>query len=108
MDAGKLNTRISVIRLVKTNDEFGGVTTTETTLKSIWAYKKEMAGEVKYENGKRSRYLTAEFTVREKATENVIIHDLIYVEDETNPYRINDLIETDDKDFVIIKATKND
>lgn len=108
MDAGRLNTRITIKRLGKTSDNFGGFTTSESTLKTIWAYKKELGGEIKTENGKRSRYLTTEFTVREKALENVLINDLILVEDETSPYRINDIIETDDKDFNIIKATKND
>lgn len=107
MDAGKLNTRIVVKRLVKTSDNFGGFTSAESTLKTIWANKKEIGGEVKTENGKRSRYLTSEFTVREKAVDNVIINDLILVEGETDPYRINDLVQTDDEDYVIIKATKN-
>lgn len=108
MDAGRLDTRITVKRLAKTSDGFGGTTSTESTLKFIWAFKKELGGEVKTENGKRSRYLTAEFTVREKAVENVLINDLILVEGNDAPYRINDLVKTDDKDFVIIKATKNE
>jgi len=107
MDAGKLNTRITIKRLAKTSDNFGGTTTTESTLKSIWAFKKDIGGEIKTENGKRSRYVTSEFTVREKALDNVLINDLILVEDETVPYRINDLIETDDKYYKILKATKN-
>jgi len=37
MDAGKLDTQISIIRLTKTADEFGGFTSTEATVATYWA-----------------------------------------------------------------------
>jgi len=108
MDAGNLNTRITIKRLSKTADSFGGYTSTESTLKSIWAYKTEVSGDVKMENGKRSRYLNTDFTVRKKSVDNVTINDLIYVDDETQAYRINNIVKNDTKDFVVIKGTKNE
>lgn len=108
MDSGKLNTRITIKRLVKTADGFGGYTSTTTTLKSIWAYKTETNGEVILENGKRIRYLNADFTIREKALNGFTINDLIFVNDETEGYRIHNIVMTDMKDFIIIKGIKNE
>jgi head-tail adaptor len=40
MNAGRLNTRISVNRFTKVADDFGGYTSTEAVLKNVWCHLK--------------------------------------------------------------------
>jgi head-tail adaptor len=46
MNAGRLNTRISVNRFTKVADDFGGYTSTEAVLKNVWCHLKEIKGDV--------------------------------------------------------------
>jgi head-tail adaptor len=108
MDAGQLNTRITVKRNSKTADGFGGWTSGEITIGSFWAEIKELDGEVKQENGIRQRYVDIEITMRKRSADNLQNNDLIEVEGSTVQYRLNNRFSADLDYMTTLKATKVD
>ena len=108
MNAGQLNTRITVKRNSKTADGFGGWTSGETTVGSFWAKVEEVGGEVKQENGIRQRYVDIEITMRKRTADNLQNNDLIEVEGSTVQYRINSKYSADLDFMTTLKATKVD
>lgn len=66
MDAGQLNTRLQVIRQVKTADGYGGNFSTEQVVKTIWAKKTEQSGNIGFEDGQRRHFIQTEFIIRKR------------------------------------------
>ncbi len=106
MNIGKLDTRVLVKRLTKTADTFGGFTSTQATASTIWAAKNDSKGDFKTENGKRSRYDEIELIIRKKTADTIQDTDLLKLESEAGTYRINSIVDTVQKYFTKIIATK--
>ena len=108
MDAGKLNTRVEVKRLTKTADGYGGTTSTTATVDTLWAYKKDVRGEIKDTEGKRGRSVEIELELRKKAADQIQDSDLLKIENKPGTYRINGIYDSEQDFFTVIKATKLD
>ena len=108
MNAGKLNTRIEVKRLTKTSDGFGGTTSTNATVETLWANKKDIKGDISATEGKRGRSVEIELELRKKAADQILDNDLIKLEGKEGLYRINGFYDSEQDFFTIIKATKLD
>jgi len=108
MDAGKLNTRIEVKRLTKTADGYGGTTSTTATVDTLWAYKKDLKGDIKDTDGKRGRSLEIELELRKNAADQIQDNDILKIENKPGTYRINAIYESEQDFFTVIKATKLD
>jgi head-tail adaptor len=106
MDAGRLNTRLQVIRQVKTADGYGGNFSTEQVVKTIWAKRTEQSGDIGFQDGQRRHYIESEFIIRKKTAENILDNDILQVEGETNRYRFNNKYEFVDDFYIKIFATK--
>lgn len=106
MDAGKLNTRVTVKRFTETSDGYGGTTTATTDITTIWASKKEISGEIKTQDGRRLLHNIMELTVRKKTADNIRFDDLLQVESETDTYRIIELFDSKQDFMTTIKAVK--
>ena len=106
MNAGKLNTRITIKRLTETSDEYGGTTSTVADYKTFWANKKVVDSDVRTENGGRSLFTNVEFVIRSKAADQILEDDTIQVEGDQTTYRINSITEYDQNNYTRIKATK--
>ena len=108
MDAGKLNDRITIKRLTRVSDNFGGYNSTLADVKTAWCELKEKSGEIEMENGKRQHSIVVEIIMRKKTADEISVGDIFVVEGQTQKYRINDMYESDLKYYVKIKATKTD
>ena len=108
MNAGKLNTRIEVKRLTKTSDGFGGTTSTNATVDTFWANKKDVKGDITATEGKRGRSVEVELELRKKAADQILDNDLIKIEGKDGLYRINGIYDSKQDFFTVIKATKLD
>jgi len=108
MNAGKLNTRIEVKRLTKTSDGFGGTTSTNSTVETLWANKKDVKGDITATEGKRGRSVEVELELRKKAADQILDNDLIKIEGKDGLYRINGIYDSKQDFFTVIKATKLD
>lgn len=106
MDAGRLSTRIQVIRQVKTSDGYGGNFSTEQVIKTIWAKQVEKSGDIGFQDGQRRHYVQSEFIIRKKTAENILDNDILQIEGETNRYRFNNKYEYIDSEYIKIIATK--
>lgn len=105
---GKLDTQIAVIRLTKTQDEFGGFTSTETTVATYWASLTYTDGEIKSENGQRQHFVGIELMMRKNTADEIQDQDLLQIEGAGPKYRINSIVETDQDFYTTITATKID
>ena len=108
MDAGKLDTQISIIRLTKTADEFGGFTSTEATVATYWASLTYKDGNITSENGQRQHFVGIELVMRKKTADEIQDQDLIQIEGAGAKYRINSIVETDQDFYTTLTATKID
>jgi len=108
MNAGKLNTRIEVKRLTKTSDGYGGTTSTNATVETLWANKKDVKGDITATEGKRGRSVEVELQLRKKAADQILDNDLIKIEGKDGLYRINGIYDSKQDFFTVIKATKLD
>lgn len=108
MNAGKLNTRIEVKRLTKTSDGYGGTTSTNATVETLWANKKDVKGDISATEGKRGRSVEVELELRKKAADQILDNDLIKIEGKDGLYRINGIYDSKQDFFTVIKATKLD
>lgn len=105
MNAGKLNTRISVNRYTRVADDFGGYTSTEAVLKNVWCHLKEIKGDVSAENGMTQRRVTAELILRNKAADEVRIGDTINIDGQTDKFKINNMYQSELDFYTTIVAT---
>lgn len=106
MDAGKLNTRVTVKRFTETSDGYGGTTTETVDVITIWASKKEISGEIKTQDGRRLLHNVMELTVRKKTADNIQFDDLLQVEADSDTYRITELYDSKQDFTTTIKAVK--
>ena len=106
MDAGKLNTRVTVKRFTETSDGYGGTTTETVDITTIWASKKEISGEIKTQDGRRLLHNVMELTVRKKTADNIQFDDLLQVEADSDTYRITELYDSKQDFMTTIKAVK--
>ncbi len=108
MNAGKLNTRITVKRLTNTSDGYGGTTSSIADYKTFWAKKKENTGDITQQNGTINRYIQIELIIRKKTADEIQNNDILQVEGSANTYRVNSIHETTQDFYKMIKATKID
>jgi SPP1 family predicted phage head-tail adaptor len=107
MDSGKLNKRIVIKRQSKTSDGYGGTTSTLTTVATIWARVKELKGEISKTEFASGRYIEVEIIVRSQTADQYILaNDIIQFQGETGNYKINNIYESQEDQFVKILATK--
>lgn len=106
MDAGKLDTRVIVKRLTKTNDGYGGTTATKATQTTIWAYKVDVSGDIKTQNVQRKKFIDIELVVRKKTADDILDEDILQIEGNSTEYRINEKFDSEHKYFTTIRATK--
>jgi len=110
MDAGKLDTRVELKELTKTSDGYGGFTSTETTVATVWAYVREVKGDIQTDTYTRGRYLNVEIVMREKTVDDNNIDEgtILKIQNKTGDYRITGIYEGFKGKFVKISATKRD
>jgi|14BtaG_2_1085337.scaffolds.fasta_scaffold02699_7 head-tail adaptor len=108
MDAGKLDTQIAVVRLTKSQDEFGGFTSTEAVVATYWANLTYKDGNIKSENGQRQHFVEIELVMRKKTVDEIQDQDLIQVEGTGPKYRINSILEHEQDFYTTLTATKID
>jgi head-tail adaptor len=108
MDAGNLDTRIAVVRLTKSQDEFGGFTSTEAIVATYWASLTYVDGNIKSENGQRQHYVGIELKMRKRTADEIQDQDLLQVEGAGPKYRINSIVEHKQDFYTTITATKVD
>jgi head-tail adaptor len=108
MDAGKLNTRVEVKRLTKTPDGFGGTTSNSATVETLWAFKKDVKGDITATEGKRGRSVEIELELRKKAADLIQDNDILKIENKPGTYRINGIYDSKQDFLTVIKATKLD
>lgn len=107
MDSGKLNKRILIRRQTKTSDGFGGTTSTFSTVATIWAKVTELKGEIQKSNFISGRYIEVEIIVRSKTADQYILaNDVIQIQGQSGDYKINNIYESQEDQFVKISATK--
>lgn len=93
MQGGKLNTRLKIKRLVKTEDEFGGFNSTLQEVANVWCDLKEISGEIEDNFGKRSHNVGVEIIMRKMTSDLVLVGDVFTVENGSQEYRINEKFE---------------
>ena len=110
MDAGKLDTRVEIITQSKTADGYGGFTSSETTAATVWAYVREVKGDVEGDGFRRGRYLNIDVVMRDKTVDEYTIDEdtILKVQSKTGKYRIKGIFENFKSKFVKISATKID
>lgn len=108
MDAGKLDTRVVVKRLTKSADGYGGFSSTKATVSTIWAFKKDISGDINSDNVHRKIYTDIELIVRKKTAETIQDTDILQIEGTSNEYRINAMFDSSHKYYSTIKAIKID
>jgi len=108
MNPGKLNDRITVKRLTRVADGFGGYNSTLSDVITAWCDFKQKSGEIEMVDGKRQRSIEAELIMRKKTADSISVGDIFVQENQTDKFRINEMFESELKYFVKIKATKVD
>lgn len=108
MNPGKLNDRITVKRLTRVADGFGGYNSTLSDVTTALCDFKEKSGEIEMVDGKRQRSIEAELIMRKKTADSISVGDIFVQENQTDKFRINEMFESELKYFVKIKATKVD
>lgn len=109
MNAGHLNERLNVLRLTKTADGYGGYVQSYATSSTIWAKKKYISGNIQLQSGAISTFTEVEFIVRDQtAKEKIQDTDVIQIVGETPTFRINEIVEIENDEFVKLRCTKID
>jgi head-tail adaptor len=108
MNPGKLNDRITVKRLTRVADGFGGYNSTLADVTTAWCDFKQKAGEIEMVDGKRQRSIEVELIMRKKTADSISVGDIFVQENQTDKFRINEMFESELKYFVKVKATKVD
>ena len=90
MQSGKLNKKITIKRLVKTEDEFGGFNSTLSDVATVWCDLKEVSGEIKDSFGKRLHSVQIELLMRKRTADLIQIGDIFTIENKSQEFRINE------------------
>lgn len=93
MQSGKLNSKITIKRLIKTPDEFGGFTSSLSDVATVWCDFKEVSGEIEDNFGKRLQSIGVEIIMRKRTADLVVVGDIFTLENESQKYRINEKFE---------------
>jgi hypothetical protein len=107
MQSGKLNSKITIKRLIKTTDEFGGFNSTLSNVATVWCDLKQISGEISDKFGKREHETKIEILMRKKTADLIIIGDIFIVENEAQNYRINEKFDSELKFLTRLTATKS-
>jgi len=107
MDAGKLNSKIIIKRLIKTPDEFGGFKSTLSNVATVWCDLKQLSGDVSDRFGKRTQDVQVEIMMRKNTADLIQLGDIFTLEGGTNNYRINEKFEFDLDFYTKLLATKS-
>ena len=108
MNAGKLDNKITIKRLIKTPDEFGGYNSTLSDVATVWCDIKQIKGEINDKFGKREQDIQIEITMRKNTAELIQLGDIFTLENSSEKYRINDKFNFDYKYYTKLLATKSD
>lgn len=108
MQGGKLNNKITIKRLVKTPDEFGGFTSTLSEVATVWCDIKQLSGEINEKFGKREQDIQIEILMRKRTADLIQIGDIFTIENKSQNYRINNKFEFDLDYLTKLTATKSD
>lgn len=93
MQSGKLNTKITIKRLVKTEDEFGGFNSTLSDVATVWCDLRQVSGEIKESFGKMLHSIQIEIITRKRTADLIQIGDIFTIENKSQKYRINEKYE---------------
>ena len=107
MQAGKLNSKITIKRLTKTSDNFGGFNSTLSTVATIWCDLKQIGGDINEKFGKRDQEIQVEITMRKNSADLIQLGDIFTVEGNSQNYRINDKFEFDLDFYTKLTAIKS-
>ena len=107
MQAGKLDSKITIKRLAKVADGFGGFNSTLGNIATVWCHLTQIKGEIKDKFGKRGQDIDVEITMRKNTADLIQLGDVFTLEGETQKYRINDKFEFDLDFFTKLLATKS-
>lgn len=107
MQSGKLNSKITIKRLVKTPDEFGGFTSTLSNVATVWCDIKQLSGEINEKFGKMEQDIQIEILMRKRTADLIQIGDIFTLENKTQNYRINNKFEFDLDYLTKLTATKS-
>lgn len=107
MQSGKLNTKITIKRLVKTDDGFGGFNSTLSDFASVWCDLKQISGEISDNFGKREHETKIEILMRKKTADLIIIGDIFIVGNGSQNYRINEKFDSELDFLTKLTATKS-
>ena len=107
MQSGKLNSKITIKRLIKTTDEFGGFNSTLSNVATVWCDLKQISGEINEKFGKRDQEIQVEILMRKKTAELILIGDIFTTEGGSQNYRINEKFEFDLNYLTKLTATKS-
>ena len=108
MQSGKLNSKITIKRLEKTPDGFGGFTSTLSDVATVWCDIKQLSGDINEKFGKREQDLQIEILMRKRTADLIQIGDIFTLENKTQNYRINNKFEFDLDYLTKLTATKSD
>ena len=108
MNAGKLNSKITIKRLTKTADGFGGYNSTLSDVATVWCDLKQIKGEIVDKFGKREQDIEVEITMRKKTADLIQLGDIFTLENDSQKYRINDKFEFDLDFYTKLLATKSE
>lgn len=108
MNAGKLNSKITIKRLIKTADEFGGFNSTLSDVASVWCDLKQIKGEINEKFGKREQDVQIEITMRKNSSKLIQLGDIFTIQNESQKYRINDKFDFDLHFYTKLLATKSE
>ena len=108
MNAGKLDNKIIIKRLIKTPDEFGGYNSTLSDVATVWCDIKQIKGEINDKFGKREQDIQIEINMRKNTAELIQLGDIFTLENSSEKYRINDKFNFDYKYYTKLLATKSE
>ena len=94
--AGDLRYRLTVKRNTNASDGYGGFTSTQSTIGTFWCDREFLNGTMIFRDGKRILQTGIELTLRKNtATTNIQRGDILFLTNDTNKYRINEMYEED-------------
>ena len=108
MNAGKLDSKITIKRLTKVSDGFGGYNSTLGTIATVWCHLTEIKGEINDKFGKREQDVQVEITMRKNTADLIQLGDIFTLENQTQKFRINNKFEFDLDFYTKLLATKSE
>ncbi len=107
MDAGKLDSKITIKRLVKSSDGFGGYNSTLSNVATVWCNLNQISGDISDKLGKRTQDVQVEIMMRKNTADLIQLGDIFILEGGSQQYRINEKFEFDLDFYTKLLATKS-